>query len=77
MDGGLQSNRDSLSYPFEPKDKPNNWGGLIEPFWIGQNQHGAQSISLNNSINLPFSVEGKSCLFLISTFSVFWNFFHI
>ena len=28
--GGLNDNRDSLDYPFQPDDFITNWGGLIE-----------------------------------------------
>jgi len=48
MDGGIQDNRNSANFNFEPKDKPWNWGGLIEPFWIGQNIFGAQSVRVNS-----------------------------
>ena len=56
MNGGLSDNRDSLAYPFEPKDIINNWGGLVEPYWIGTNENGATSVRVNNSDPIPLVV---------------------
>lgn len=54
--GGIPDNRDSISYPFQPNDFVTNWGGLVEPYWVGGNKLGAQSISVNNQAAIPLSV---------------------
>lgn len=75
MAGGLQDNRDSESYAFEPKDKPWNWGGLIEPYWIGQNNFGAQSVHVNNTESIPLFASGKYRNNYISMPGYYYNVF--
>ena len=53
MPGGIPDNRDSINYPFQPNDFVTNWGGLIEPYWIGGNTLGSQSISVDHAAPIP------------------------
>ena len=47
------------------KDRVQNWGGLLEPYWIGINEFGAQSIRVDNKAPIPLavSVESEAILF--------------
>ena len=37
-----------------------NWGGLVEPYWIGTNNFGAQSVRVSNSEPIPLAVSVNS-----------------
>ena len=56
---GISVNRDIPETPFQPQDLPYDYGGLIEPYWIGHGVNGAQSIKVDNQANIPLSVKSK------------------